>query len=129
MLALLEYYFGVIQRSLSYFGITWDRVSKSFVCTFFVTVWVCTCTVFDSFLQALDSVTNDLPSAITAVNEAVNSDSPDNGILAQCNYILPIDFLFSCLFLYFSLLLSLFVYRVLNEIFFCGLKAWVGERV
>jgi hypothetical protein len=120
---------GVVQRSLSYFGITWDKVSKSFVVTTFFTIWVCTTTVFEGMISAFNSVTQDLPEAIQAVNDTVNSESPDTSILAQVNYILPIDFLFSCLFLYFSLLVSLFVYRVLNEIFFCGVKAVFGSRV
>jgi hypothetical protein len=88
---------GVVQRSLSYFGITWDKVSKSFVVTTFFTIWVCTTTVFEGMISAFNSVTQDLPEAIQAVNDTVNSESPDTSILAQVNYILPIDFLFSCL--------------------------------
>lgn len=99
-------------------GVRWDAVLKAFVPAMFWVIFNLIQFLITSVIDALSNLWTQVPVLVDMLKSSGTSNlSGHADLLASANYLFPLDFLFACLTLYWSLQLSLITCGVFSRVF------------
>jgi len=104
-------------------GFRWS--SGSFVCSIAISVYTFLAWMVSQLFNAISDLCTQLPQAVGEVSDALTvskaglagASSLGSNFLAMVNYILPLDFMASCICIYFSVWLACWVLGVMFKFF------------